>query len=697
MAPTRRIEIPVQGMDCASCARHVQKAIEEVPGVCSVEVLLGAEKAVLELDGRKPADLEAIRRAVQDAGYSVPMEEPRLPSGALTYGRKVFFVLGLVFGVVLFVAIVGEWLGFFEAVQERVPFWAGFALVLLVGYPVLLNVIRATLKRQVISHTLMSVGAIAALLVGEWATAAVVVFFMRVGDYVEGFTADRARQSVRSLTALAPQTARVEDEKGEREVPVSEVRPGDRVVVRPGERIPVDGIVESGRATIDQAAVTGESIPVEAAAGSTVYAATVAQYGSLRIRTTAAGSDSTFGRVIRMVEQAEANRGNVQRLADRFSAYYLPAVAVIALLTYLLRQDLMATVAVLVVACSCAFALATPVAMLASIGAAAKKGLLVKGGRYLEALARGDVLLIDKTGTLTLGKPRITDVIALNGYPEEEILALAASAEYDSEHPLAESVRRAALERRIPFERPDRFEAIPGRGVRADVHGHTVEVGNGRLQSAGPAQDAQDDVDRLRREGKTLLFVEVDGTPVGLFGAADTARGDVPEALEALRQLGIRHVELLTGDREETAAALAEPLKIRYRACLLPEDKIRIVREYQAQGHTVVMIGDGVNDAPALAQADVGIAMGVIGTDVAIEAAHVGLMREDWLLVPELFRISRRTMGVVKLNIGFTTVYNVVGLTLAALGILPPILAAAAQSLPDLGILANSARLIRQG
>ena len=305
-----------------------------------------------------------------------------------------------------------------------------------------------------------------------------------------------------------------------------------------------------------------------------------------------------------------------------------------------------------------------------------------------------DVVLVDKTGTLTLGQPQITDVIPLNGMPAADILALAASAERYSEHPLAEAVRAAARAQQIELAEPEYFEALPGLGVRAKINGSVIEIGNRRLiSSAGSLPIVQE----LAEKGQTLLFLTRDNELTAILAAADTLRPEVPTALAELRTLGIRHVELLTGDNEPTAAALAKKLGIEFRANLLPENKIDIVKDYQAQGHVVVMIGDGVNDAPALAQADIGIAMGAAGTDVAIEAAHVALMREDWTLVPEVLRIARRTMGIVKMNLAFTAVYNVVGLTLAALGILPPVFAAAAQSLPDVGILANSARLIRQG
>ena len=711
MTTLTTLEVPIQGMDCADCTRHVQKAIAGLPGVQQVDVFLATEKAVVQLDPGQ-AGLEQIRQAVQSAGYRVadpPAADAaggtEADAGGRSFVRPVMTLVGLVFGLVLFVVVVGEWLGLFEAVTAWVPWPLGLAVVLVGGYPVFRNVLRATLHGQVISHTLMTLGVIAALAVGEWATAAVVVLFMRVGDYVEHFTAERARRAVKDLAAMAPQTARLELDGQEVTVPVAQVQPGQVVVVRPGELAPVDGEVLAGHATINQASITGESLPVEAGPGAAVYAATLVQLGSLRVRALRVGADTTFGRVIKLVEEAEAHRANVQRVADRFSAWYLPVVAGLAVLTYLLRRDPLATASVLLVACSCSFALATPVAMLASIGAAAKHGLMIKGGRYLELLAGADTLLIDKTGTLTLGKPEIVDfqLFGAVDLPRAEVLRLAASAERYSEHPLAEAVRSAAHRDGLALDELETFQAEPGLGVRAGVAGRSVEVGSrrmfaGRLDAAAlAAADAQEAL------GRTLLFVAVDGQPAGLLAAADTLRPDAPQALRELRSLGIRHIELLTGDNARTAAALVAALgpdlQIDYRADLLPQDKIEIVRRYQAQGRRVVMVGDGVNDAPALAQSDVGLALrgtaGAGGSDVAMEAAHIVLMRDDWLLAPRALHIARRTMRVVKMNIAFTAVYNVVGLTLAALGFLPPVLAAALQSLPDLGILGNSSRLLR--
>jgi len=695
MSEVRRLEVPIAGMDCAECTQHVQHAIAALPGVKKVDVFLSSEKAVVQLD---PALVKMvdIRVAVKGAGYSVPQAEtgPISRQAALGgFSRRILTVMGLVFGAVILLVVAGEWLGWLNHLSDLVAFPVGLALVLLGGAPIFLNVIRAALKRQVIAHTLMSVGVLAALLVGEWTTAMVVVFFMHIGSYTERLTTEGARRAVKDLTAMAPQTARVEKDGEERETPITEVGVGDVVIVRPGEKIPVDGEVVSGQATLDQSAVTGEAMPVEAGVGVRVFAATLVRQGSLKVETQAAGAASTFGRVIKMVEEAEAHRADIQQFADKFSVWYLPVVLGVAGLTFLISRNPLSTAAVLLVACSCTIALATPIAMLASIGAAAKRGLLIKGGKYLEALARADVLLIDKTGTLTLGRPQVTDVVPLDGHDAKALLDAAASAERYSEHPLADAVRRAAREQGLVLSEAVDFESLTGLGVRARVAGSVVTVGRHSILAdlASPPE-----ADALEAQGKTVLFVTSDGALRGLVGVADTLRGEVPSALARARELGIRKIELLTGDNERTAAAVGAALGIGYRANLLPEDKIRIVEEYQAQGHVVVMVGDGVNDAPALAQADVGIAMGAAGADIAIEAAHIALMREDWSLVPEALATARRTMRVVKGNLGFTAAYNIVGLTLAAFGVLPPILAAALQSLPDLGILGNSARLLKQ-
>ncbi len=611
------------------------------------------------------------------------------------FSRTLLWAFGLIIAVVVLLIVAAEQLGVLDVLTQFVPWPVWFAAVLTGGWPIFRHVLRATLRRKVTSHTLMTVGLVAAILAGAWPAAVLIVFFMRFANYIEHFTAEHARQAVRDLTALAPETARIEHEGCEVEVPIEQVQVGETVIVRPGEKIPVDGEVSSGQATVNQAAITGESMPVEVGPGAHVFAASFAQLGHLRIRVTAVGEDTTFGCVIKLVEEAEQHRAPIQRVADKFAGWYLPVVVTVATGTFLASGKLLATAAVLVVACSCSFAIATPVAVIASIGASARRGLLIKGGRYLEVLAKATVVVLDKTGTLTLGRPIITDVIPLDAeLGADEVLRLAATAERYSEHPLAEAVRGAAALRELQLAEPQDFEAIPGMGVRVRLDGESVAVGGRRLLAGeGLLPIAAE----LEAQGKTLLFVIRNGQVVGVLAAMDTLRPDVPEALAELRRLGVKHLELLTGDNERTAAAIAAPLGIHWRAQLLPEDKIAVVKEYQRRGHVVVMIGDGVNDAPALAQADVGIAMGAAGSPLAIEAAHIALLRDDWKLVPEVLRIARRTMNTVKINIGFTAVYNLAGLALAALGFLPPAMAAAAQAGPDFGILANSARLLHQG
>jgi Cd2+/Zn2+-exporting ATPase/Cu+-exporting ATPase len=678
-------------MDCTECTQHVRHAIARLPGVNSVEVLLTAQKAVIQLEAGQ-VDLPMIRKAVEGAGYSVPQTQADTLRAGEKFTRRAITTLALVVGVVLFVVVVGEGLGLFAKLTDQVPFWVGAVIVAVGGLPIFIDVARSALHKQVTSRTLMSLGVLAALVVHQWTTAGVVVFMMHIGNYVESFTADRSRKAIKDLSAMTSPTARVERAGAEIEVSLDEVKADEVVVVRPGEKIPVDGVVLSGNATINQAALTGESMPVEAGAGSKVYAATVVQLGSIRIQTVHVGRDSTFGRVIQLVGEAEARRGEVQRFADKFSGYYLPVVAGIALLTLVISGNPLNATAVLVVACSCSIALATPIAMLASIGAGAKQGVLVKGGKFLELLARADVVLLDKTGTLTLGKPHLTEVISLNGVDESTILTLAASAERYSEHPLARALREAASERQLHLLGVQDFAALPGMGVRAQIDGCQIAVGSQRIVH-GKSQLQQ--VKLLEQQGRTLLYLEKDGELVGLLAATDTLRPEVPAALKALKELKISKIELLTGDNAFSASELGKQLGIDYRANLLPEDKINAVKEYQAQGHTVVMVGDGINDAPALAQADVGIAMGASGTDIALEAADVALLREDWNLVPSVFKIARRTMGVVKMNLILTAIYNIAGISLAAFGVIPPVLAAALQSLPDLGILGNSSRLFK--
>ncbi|WP_165491986.1 heavy metal translocating P-type ATPase [Egibacter rhizosphaerae] len=609
-----------------------------------------------------------------------------------------WWIMGGVAGIVV-AAAVGERLGWFDAALERLPWWLLAAALLVGGWPVFAGVVAAARRRRVTAHTLMSIGVLAAAVIGEWTAALLIVFFMRLADWIEQRTGERSRQAVRELAELAPVVARVLRDGHEIELPVERVAAGDLVVVRPGERIPVDGEVVEGTAPVDEASITGESVPVDKAGGDRVFAATIAQAGHLVVATTRVGEDTTFGRILHLVGEAEARKAPIQRFADRFAGYYIPVVAALALLTLLVTGEVLNAVAVVVVACACAIVIATPVAVLASVGSAARRGLVIKGGDTLERLATVDALVVDKTGTLTTGKPVVTDVVPVgDGLDPDQLLSAVAAVEQRSEHPLARAVVEAATAAGHHPRSGHDFTAHPGRGVAASLNGRRWLVGTRVLLTEADVRipaGVEHVAGSFEAEGKTVFLAAAADTVVGVLALADTVRDAVATALDELRRLGLDRQVMLTGDNERVAATIAESLGIDHRADLLPDDKIAAIEQLQAEGHVVLMVGDGINDAPALAQADVGAAMGVAGTDAALDAADLALMREDWDLVPDALLVGRRSARTIRQNLYFTAGYNLIGVALAAVGILPPVWAAAAQSLPDGVVLANSSRLLR--
>ncbi|MDQ3692059.1 MAG: cation-translocating P-type ATPase [Chloroflexota bacterium] len=700
----RTVDLSIAGMDCAECTRHVEQGLRAVPGVREVRVLLQAERATVTLDPAQATQAQ-LEQAVVKAGYAV---RPATPSGIVPevasesradrIGELLSWgLLGLVAVVVLLVA-VGEWVGVFDAALDRVPWWIPAAAIAIGGGSVFWGVIQAAWRRQITSHTLMTVGILAAVAIGEWTTAAVIVFFMRFAAWLEARTTERGRQALRELAALQPVTARVRRDGRELELPLAAVVVGDVVLVRPGERIPVDGTVLEGQAPVDEASITGESMPVEKAAGDAVFATSIAQAGFLQVTTTGIGVDTTFGRIVRLVEEAESNKAPVQRFADRFATWYLPLILLVAGATFLLTGAVLNAVAVLVVACACAITIATPVVVLASTGQAARQGLLIKGGIALEQLARVTTVVFDKTGTVTGGRPMLTEVLSLNGRSPNDVLRLAATIERRSEHPVAEAVVTAAGERGLDLAEPSDFSVLPGRGVLGTVGGENWLLGNRRLLAEREiplGDEAAGEALRLETAGATTFFLATPHQVEGVLAVSDVLRPEVAPALAELRRLGVRRLLLLTGDSERVAVAIAGELGIEYQAGLLPEEKIAVIQRLQAAGEVVMMVGDGVNDAPALTRADVGVAMGA-GAAVSLEAAGVALMRNDWAMVPEAIRIGRRSVRTIRQNLGFTAAYNVIGVALAAVGVLPPVWAAAAQSLPDVAIMLNSSRLLRR-
>jgi Cd2+/Zn2+-exporting ATPase/Cu+-exporting ATPase len=691
---TGRLELTVAELDCADEAQQIQGALKRLEGVLDVRTAVSARRAMVAYDPAR-VDPTAIRQVIRDLGMTIT----EATGQASSQRRSITDLLGwgfvTVVAVIALLGIVGERLGVIESVVNRIPPWLALPAVLAGGYPIFRNVVRALRNRSVTSHALMTLGIVGAIVIGQYAAAAVIVFFMRLADFIEGYTTERSRQAIKELLNLTPETAHVERGGVEVAVSADDVARGEIVLLKSGERIPVDGVVVEGQASVNQAPITGESVPVGKGPGDQVFAATICDRGALRVRTERVGRDTTFGQIVRLVEEAEAARAPVQRFADRFTAYYIPLVVMIAALTYFVTGSATASVATVLVSCSCAIAMATPITVLAAVGRSARRGIVIKGGRYLEALAKVDTVVMDKTGTLTIGRPEVTDVVPYEA-AEDDIVRLAASLERRSEHPLAGGIVREARRRHLQLGEPQDFAVYPGEGVAGRLDEAPIQCGTERFMSRLGVTlpgAARDQAHALASDGKSVVLLARGGRVSGLIALADTLRPEVPSALDALRALGVRHLLLLTGDRRQVAQAVASRLGLEFEADVLPEGKIDVIRGLQRAGRVVAMIGDGINDAPALAQADAGIAMGVAGTDAAIEAAHVALMADDWSAVPEAVRIGRRAFRTIKQNLWFTAGYNVVGMVLAATGWLPPIAAAAAQSLPDVAVMLNSSRL----
>ena len=645
--------------------------------------------------------------------------------------RLTLFSLGI--GIPLFVIGFGQglgwWLGGLEEPVNLVFFALATPVQFVAGYRFYRGFLDAIRNKSANMDVLIAIGTTAA-----WAysvvvtflpflgvtltekgtyydTAAVIVGLILLGKFLEEIAKGKASDAIRKLMDLAPRTARVVRDDREEEIPVEQVQVNDLVIVRPGERIPVDGVVVGGLSAVYEAMITGEPISAEKKVGDTAIGATINQTGLLRIRATHVGADTTLNQIIKLVEDAQASRAPIQRLADRVAAVFVPAVVGIAALTFFLwsvplgesvAHALVFFIAVIIIACPCALGIATPAAIMVGTGKGAENGLLIKGGEYLEKAHKLTTVVFDKTGTLTKGRPSVTDVIRVGGLSDDEILRLAASAEKGSEHPLGEAIVRAAAERHLRLEDPTDFEAIPGQGVRARIGDRHVLLGNRTLMaSAGiPAHAAESVLESIEEQGKTAMILAVDGKVAGVIAVADTLKDHSGAAVRALKAMGIE-VIMLTGDNRRTAEAIARQLGIdRVIAEVLPAQKVDVIKELQKRGQVVAMVGDGINDAPALAQSDVGIALGS-GTDVAMEAGGIVLIKDDLRDVVASIQLSRRTVRKIRQNLFWAFFYNTALIPIAAgvlagIGIvLNPIIAGAAMGFSSVSVVMNSMTLRR--
>ncbi len=560
--------------------------------------------------------------------------------------------------------------------------------VSILGGPIILGAARGLWTRRFNVDELVSLAIVASIVAGEYLSAAVVAFIMILGSTLEKLTSQRARTAIRSLIRLNPTVCTVLKGEAEISVPVSEVKIDDLVLIRPGERVPVDGAVVRGSASMNQASLTGESLPVEKGVGDLVYAGSASYSGMLVVRAEKLGEDTTLGQLTRLVQEAEKTRAPILRVADKYARYFTPFVTGISLLVYLITGDMARAITVLIVGCPCAFILAAPTAVTASLGNAARNGVLVKSGAILEELGRINAVMFDKTGTLTMAAPKVSAIIAAGRAPRQYVLQAAASAEKYSRHPIARAILDEAGAAGCLLDEPDDFCQVPGRGVEASVNGKKVFIGAASEHECAGLPDAC---------AKTCLVVEENDLPIGYITISDAVRPETGAVISKLERLGVQKVGLLTGDNLQAAAHTAEIGGIReYQAGLLPEQKLSYIRDLQKQGYKVAMVGDGINDAPSLAAADIGFAMGTMGADVAIESSDIALMADDLHKIPFVLALGRATLKTINASVVFALIFNALAIIASSWGYLTPIMGALVHNLGSVAVVLNSAQLVNR-
>jgi Cd2+/Zn2+-exporting ATPase len=690
----------VEGMDCHEEVAILERRLGRLPGLEHVEADVVTRRLRVKHDAAR-LSASRIAEAVAETGMRAWLEhEEPLPPPASLRARQVLVAIS---GVALGAAVVAWAIGAAPALQGAL---AGVS-VAAGGIHTARRAAAAARARILDINVLMLVAVAGALVIGEWIEAATVVFLFALAQLLETRAMDRARGAIRALMELTPAEALVRRDGVERRVPADEVAVGECIVVRPGEKIPLDGRVVAGRSFVDQAPVTGESLPVDKAPGDPVFAGTINGRGALEIEVTRPRRDTTLARIIHLVERAQAQRAPTQAFIDRFARVYTPAVLALAValavappvvLDAPAGEWLYRALVLLVIACPCALVISTPVSIVSALAAAARKGVLVKGGIHLERTGEVRCVAFDKTGTLTRGRPHVVDVLPLDGYTPSAILRLAASLEMRSEHPIGRAILRRAEAEGLPVEPGEAYEALPGLGAQAVVGGAPAMIGNHRLfeerRLCTPEVHAR--IEALADGGRTAVLVARGGRTVGIIAVADEPREAAREAIDLLRAQGVRAVALVTGDGRAAAQALAAQLGIdEVYAELLPEDKVDTILRLRRRHGPVAMVGDGVNDAPALAAADVGIAMGVAGTDAALETADVALMADELLKIPYAIRLSRATLRTMRTNIVFSIAFKAVFLVLAVLGAATLWMAVVADMGASLLVIANALRLLR--
>lgn len=699
-AGPRKSVFLVSGMDCADCAAKLEKRVAALNGILSVQVNFAAGKMTVE----HTAPVADILQTVKQAGYQAERQTTgaRQPEVHTAWWKKGRTQATFVSGILLGLAFLLEWLNYSDTVF--IPLFAASAII--GGYSTAKIGIYGLRSLTFDMNFLMTVAIIGAAAIGEWSEGATVAFLFSFGNTLQTYTIDKTRQSIRALMELAPPEASVRRNGVEERLPVEEIVVGDLMIVKPGERIAMDGIVKNGLSAVNQATITGESIPVEKTVGDSVYAGTINEHGALEIKVTRIAADSTLSKIMHLVEEAQAQKAPSQQFVDVFAKYYTPAVLVAAagvmVIPWLLFNQPFAPwfykgLVLLVVSCPCALVISTPVSIVSAIGNASRNGVLIKGGAYLEQMGGIKVIAFDKTGTLTHGRPVVTEIQPLGSKSEQELLALAAAVEKWSEHPLAVAILEKAKELSLPAA--SNFKALVGRGAQAEVNGELIYIGNRRLfeELNINLDKTQEEMIRLEEQGKTVMIVGSQTDIWGLIAVADTLRDNSKSAIQELRQAGMKHIAMLSGDNKRVAASIAKTLNLdAYYSDLLPQDKVSAVQKLTDTYGPAVMVGDGVNDAPALAAADVGVAMGVAGSDTALETADIALMADDLGKLAYVISLSRKAVGIIKQNIGFSLVVKLVSVIFTFMGYVDLWLAVLADTGASILVTLNGMRLMQK-